>query len=180
VTKADELSEKSKTLSTAIETVSGEVKQFETTQKLREEAPSATLMHIVGMFTGYGCVMFLCPEALTPWSERVGRLVNGLISAGRKRKNKQFRQSLNKNKAIYHKSSHQEIKARTTEKGVNHQVMREILVGRDIEDQKRFGMKATAFLAKHYVKTGDIINLSGPIFMDLARPHIILVCGKRG
>ena len=58
--------------------------------------------------------------------------------------------------------------------------MREILVGRDIEDQKRFGMKATAFLAKHYVKTGDIINLSGPIFMDLARPHIILVCGKRG
>jgi len=58
--------------------------------------------------------------------------------------------------------------------------MREILVGRDIEDQKRFGMKATAFLAKHYVKTGDVINLSGPIFMDLARPHIILVCGKRG
>ena len=58
--------------------------------------------------------------------------------------------------------------------------MREILVGRDAEDAKRFGMKATAFLAKHYVKTGDEINLSGQIFMDLARPHIILVCGKRG
>ena len=88
-TKAEELSEKSKTLYTELETVGGAVKQFENTQKLREEAPSATLMHIVGMFTGYGCILLLCPEALNHWSEQVGRLVNGLINHGRKKKKKQ-------------------------------------------------------------------------------------------
>ncbi len=58
--------------------------------------------------------------------------------------------------------------------------MREILVGRDEEDQKKFGMEATGFLGKHYVKTGDEINLSGEVFMDLSRPHVMLICGKRG
>jgi hypothetical protein len=58
--------------------------------------------------------------------------------------------------------------------------MREILVGRDEEDQKKFGFEATGFLGKHYVKTGDEINLSGEVFMDLSRPHVMLICGKRG
>ncbi len=58
--------------------------------------------------------------------------------------------------------------------------MKDILIGRDEEDTNRYGYDGTAFLGKHYVKTGDEINLSGRVVMDLARPHVILVCGKRG
>lgn len=58
--------------------------------------------------------------------------------------------------------------------------MREILIGRDEEDFKKFGFEATGFVGKHYVKTGDEINLSGDVFMDLSRPHVMLICGKRG
>lgn len=58
--------------------------------------------------------------------------------------------------------------------------MREILVGRDEEDFKKFNFEATGFVGKHYVKTGDEINLSGDVYMDLSRPHVMLICGKRG
>lgn len=58
--------------------------------------------------------------------------------------------------------------------------MREILVGRDEEDLKKFGTEAVGFLGRHYVKTGDQINLSGDVLLDLARPHVMLICGKRG
>ncbi len=58
--------------------------------------------------------------------------------------------------------------------------MREICVGRDEEDLARWGTESTGFIAKHYVRTGDEINLSGNILMDVARPHMMLVCGKRG
>ncbi|MFH0961625.1 MAG: DUF87 domain-containing protein [archaeon] len=58
--------------------------------------------------------------------------------------------------------------------------MREILIGRDEEDVKKFGFDATGFIGKHYVKTGDEINLSGEVYMDLSRPHVMLICGKRG
>ncbi len=58
--------------------------------------------------------------------------------------------------------------------------MRPIIVGRDQEDMRRFGEEGLAHLGKHYVKTGDKINLANDVLLDLARPHVILVSGKRG
>ncbi|MBR9681657.1 MAG: ATP-binding protein, partial [Candidatus Altiarchaeota archaeon] len=37
-----------------------------------------------------------------------------------------------------------------------------------------------AYLGKHYVRTGDITNLANKVYLDLARPHVILLSGKRG
>lgn len=58
--------------------------------------------------------------------------------------------------------------------------MRPIVIGRDEEDAEKFGDEGLAYLGKNYVKTGDKINLANKVFLDLVRPHIILVCGKRG
>ncbi len=58
--------------------------------------------------------------------------------------------------------------------------MRPIVIGRDEEDLKRFGEEGLAHLGKHYVKTGDKVNLANDVLLDLARPHVILVAGKRG
>jgi DNA helicase HerA-like ATPase len=55
-----------------------------------------------------------------------------------------------------------------------------IVIGRDEEDLKRFGAEGLAALGKHYVRTGDKINLANEIQLDLAKPHVILVSGKRG
>lgn len=58
--------------------------------------------------------------------------------------------------------------------------MRPIVVGRDEDDLKKFGDEGLARLGKHYVKTGDKINLANQVLLDLARPHVMLVSGKRG
>ncbi len=58
--------------------------------------------------------------------------------------------------------------------------MRDIIVGRDEEDRKKFGQEGLAFLGRNFVETGGKINLANRILLDLVRPHMILVCGKRG
>ena len=55
-----------------------------------------------------------------------------------------------------------------------------IIIGRDDADKKRFGEKGLVFLGKGYVKMGQYTSLSNPIFLDVARSHVILVSGKRG
>ncbi len=56
----------------------------------------------------------------------------------------------------------------------------DIIVGRDEADKKRFGKKGLIFVGKGYVKMGQYTSLSNPIYMDIARSHVILVAGKRG
>lgn len=56
----------------------------------------------------------------------------------------------------------------------------DIIVGRDDSDKKRFGDKGLIRLGKGYVKMGQYTSLSNPIFMDVARSHVVLVSGKRG
>jgi hypothetical protein len=56
----------------------------------------------------------------------------------------------------------------------------DIIIGRDEADKKRFGKKGLVFLGKTYVKMGNYTSLSNPIYLDIARSHVILVCGKRG
>jgi len=58
--------------------------------------------------------------------------------------------------------------------------MYDIIIGRDSEDTKKFGTQATIFLGKHYVKMAQTTSLSNKIFMDVAKSHIVFVCGKRG
>ncbi len=55
-----------------------------------------------------------------------------------------------------------------------------IIIGKDWKDLKKFGEIGTAFIGKHVVGKGEDSHLTNPILMDLTRPHILLVCGKRG
>ncbi len=55
-----------------------------------------------------------------------------------------------------------------------------IVVGRNREDLKKFGSTGTVYIGKHIVGTGEEAHLTNPICMDVVRPHVILICGKRG
>lgn len=57
---------------------------------------------------------------------------------------------------------------------------RRIIIGRNETDLKKFGEEGTLFLGKQYVTMGKIKSLSTPIYLDAARPHVILIDGKRG
>ena len=54
------------------------------------------------------------------------------------------------------------------------------VVGRDESDKKKFGDKGLIFLGKQFVKMGQTTSLSNRILLDVARAHVILLCGKRG
>ena len=56
----------------------------------------------------------------------------------------------------------------------------DIIIGRDESDKKRIGDKGLTYIGKHYVKMGQTTSLSNRILVDVARPHVILVSGKRG
>jgi DNA helicase HerA-like ATPase len=53
-------------------------------------------------------------------------------------------------------------------------------VGRDEKDLKKYKDTGTAFLGMHIVGQGEEAHLTNPIVMDVSRPHVILICGKRG
>jgi len=54
------------------------------------------------------------------------------------------------------------------------------VIGRTEEDKERFGKEALIYLGKSYVKMGHRSSLSNTILMDVARSHVVLICGKRG
>ena len=56
----------------------------------------------------------------------------------------------------------------------------DVIVGRNKEDKDRFGKKGLIYIGKSYVTMGQYTSLSNPIFLDVARSHVILVAGKRG
>ncbi|MCD6093127.1 MAG: ATP-binding protein [Candidatus Aenigmarchaeota archaeon] len=58
--------------------------------------------------------------------------------------------------------------------------MPEIVVGRDVEDLKKFGTAGTIYIGKHLVGTGEDSHLTTPVLLDVLRPHIITLTGKRG
>ena len=55
-----------------------------------------------------------------------------------------------------------------------------IIVGRNEEDKKLFGDAGTVYLGKLFVSMGQTTALSNEIWMDVARTHIVLICGRRG
>lgn len=56
----------------------------------------------------------------------------------------------------------------------------DVIIGRNESDKKAFGNKGLAFIGKSFVTMGNYTSLSNPIFMDVARSHVVLVSGKRG
>ncbi|MCA9486889.1 ATP-binding protein [Candidatus Woesearchaeota archaeon] len=58
--------------------------------------------------------------------------------------------------------------------------MFEIILGRSSSDQKKYGKKGTVLIGKQYVQMGQTSSLSNPIYLDVARAHAMLICGKRG
>jgi len=58
--------------------------------------------------------------------------------------------------------------------------MYEIVIGRSEKDRKAFGLDGTILLGKHFVKMGQVTSLYNPILLDVARSHVVFICGKRG
>lgn len=56
----------------------------------------------------------------------------------------------------------------------------DIVIGREPEDFKAYGKKGCIFLGKHVVGKGLDFHLTNPILMDVLRPHVVLITGKRG
>jgi DNA helicase HerA-like ATPase len=56
----------------------------------------------------------------------------------------------------------------------------DVVVGRNESDKKAFGDRGLAFIGKTYVTMGNYTSLSNPIYMDIARSHVVLISGKRG
>ena len=54
------------------------------------------------------------------------------------------------------------------------------IVGRNKDDLEKFGTKASGFIGKHIVGTGEDAHLTTPVNIDLLKPHVILCSGKRG
>ncbi len=59
-------------------------------------------------------------------------------------------------------------------------IVTETIVGRTKEDYGKFGNKATGYIGKHIVGTGEDAHLTTKVYLDLLKPHVILVAGKRG
>ncbi len=58
--------------------------------------------------------------------------------------------------------------------------MYEIIVGRNEKDKQRFGLRGAVLLGKQYVQMGQTTSLSNPVYVDVAKAHVIFVVGKRG
>jgi len=56
----------------------------------------------------------------------------------------------------------------------------DVVVGRNEGDKKLFGDRGLAFIGKTFVTMGNYTSLSNPIYMDVARSHVVLISGKRG
>jgi len=56
----------------------------------------------------------------------------------------------------------------------------DVVIGRNESDKKAFGDRGLAFIGKSFVTMGNYTSLSNPIFMDIARSHVVLISGKRG
>ncbi len=54
------------------------------------------------------------------------------------------------------------------------------VIGRSAEDIERYKDKGTAYFGKVVMSSGEKPVLGRKILIDVARPHLMLICGKRG
>lgn len=55
----------------------------------------------------------------------------------------------------------------------------DVIIGRSEEDKKNIGKEATVFLGRTYVQMGRVTSLANNVYLDVAKNHVILICGKR-
>ncbi|MEM1988489.1 MAG: DUF87 domain-containing protein [Candidatus Woesearchaeota archaeon] len=58
--------------------------------------------------------------------------------------------------------------------------MKEVVVGRNASDLKKFGLNGCVLLGRVYIKMGENVSLSNPVYMDMITSHAVLIVGKRG
>lgn len=56
----------------------------------------------------------------------------------------------------------------------------DIVVGRTIDDLGKYGLEATVYIGKEYIKMENDIVLANNVYLDVNFPHLILIAGKRG
>lgn len=56
----------------------------------------------------------------------------------------------------------------------------DIIIGRNESDKKNFQKRGLAYIGKSFVTMGNYTSLSNPIYLDIARSHVVLISGKRG
>ena len=54
------------------------------------------------------------------------------------------------------------------------------VIGRTLEELEKHGDKGTAYIGKVVMSSGERPVLGRKVMMDVAEPHLILICGKRG
>lgn len=58
--------------------------------------------------------------------------------------------------------------------------LEDIIIGRDPEDLRKYGKKGCIFLGKHLVGSGFDTHVTNPVLMDVSRPHVLMIVGRRG
>ncbi|MBS3052707.1 MAG: ATP-binding protein [Candidatus Aenigmarchaeota archaeon] len=59
-------------------------------------------------------------------------------------------------------------------------MVHEIIIGRRSDDLKKYGSTATGYIGKNLIGKGEDTYLANKVMLDLLRPHVILIAGKRG
>ncbi|MEK6902958.1 MAG: LAGLIDADG family homing endonuclease, partial [archaeon] len=54
------------------------------------------------------------------------------------------------------------------------------IVGRTTDDIQKYGEEGTAYIGKVVMSSGENPVLGRKVLMDVAKPHVVLICGKRG
>ncbi len=54
------------------------------------------------------------------------------------------------------------------------------VLGRDLKDLENYGSTGTAYLGKVVMSSGERPVLGRKVLVDVSRPHLMLICGKRG
>ncbi len=54
------------------------------------------------------------------------------------------------------------------------------ILGRDLRDLEKYGSEGCAYLGKVVMSSGEKPVLGRKVLVDVSRPHLMLICGKRG
>ncbi len=55
-----------------------------------------------------------------------------------------------------------------------------IILGRSKDEREELGTKGAVFIGKQYVTMGKTTSMANEVYLDVAKPHVILISGKRG
>ncbi len=56
----------------------------------------------------------------------------------------------------------------------------DIIIGRTEDELEKLGLQGTIFIGKEYIKMEQVMSLANRVFLDVNKPHLLLICGKRG